>query len=105
VDGGDLGEVALVVERKADGLQLTVGAASDEAFARFSLEINAMRGALQAQGLEVSSLKLVRMDGLGTVPALGRPVGSPRLLGAEEAARRQRGPQKDPKRPRLNLRG
>jgi hypothetical protein len=105
VDAGDLGEVALVVERQEGGLRLTVGAASEEAFARFSMEIGAMREALGARGLAVTTLQLVRMDGLGTVPALGRPVGSSRPPSEQEAARRHGANQKSPKRPRLNLRG
>jgi hypothetical protein len=73
VDGGDLGEVALVVDRKEGAIRVTIGAADAGAEAALVLERAGLMRALQSQGITVDSVNVVRSNNFGTVLA---PLGS-----------------------------
>jgi flagellar hook-length control protein FliK len=73
VDGGDLGEVALVVDRKEGAIRVTIGAADAGAEAALGLERAGLMRALHNQGIAVDSVNVVRASKFGTVLA---PLGS-----------------------------
>jgi hypothetical protein len=69
VDGGDLGEVALVVDRKAGAIRVTISAADAGAEAALGLERACLMRALQNHGITVDSVNVVRANVHGTVLA------------------------------------
>ena len=69
VDGGDLGEVALTVDRKDGALRVTISAADAAAEAVLGVERIALMQALQSHGITVDSVNVVRVGNSGTVPA------------------------------------
>ncbi len=69
VDGGDLGEVALVVDRKAGAIRVTISAADAGAEAALGLERAGLMRALQSHGITVDSVNVVRANNFGTVLA------------------------------------
>jgi len=69
VDGGDLGEVALTVDRKDGALRVTISAADAAAEAVLGLERAVLMQALQSHGITVDSVNVVRAGNSGTVPA------------------------------------
>ena len=69
VDGGDLGEVALVVDRKAGAIRVTISAADAGAEAALGLERAGLMQALQNRGITVDSVNVVRANNFGTVLA------------------------------------
>ena len=69
VDGGDLGEVALVVDRKAGAIRVTISAADAGAEAALGLERASLMRALQSHGISVDSVNVVRVNNFGTVLA------------------------------------
>lgn len=69
VDGGDLGEVAMTVDRKDGAIRVTISAADAAAEAVLGLERVALMQALQSHGITVDSVNVVRVGNSGTVPA------------------------------------
>jgi len=69
VDGGDLGEVALVVDRQAGAIRVTISAADAGAEAALGLERASLTRALQSHGITVDSVNVVRANNFGTVLA------------------------------------
>jgi hypothetical protein len=69
VDGGDLGEVALIVDRKQGAIRVTISAADAGAEAALGLERAGLLAALQSQGITVDSVNVVRASNFGTVLA------------------------------------
>ncbi len=69
VDGGDLGEVALLVDRKAGAIRVTISAADAGAQAALGLERAGLMRALQSHGITVDSVNVVRANNFGTVLA------------------------------------
>jgi hypothetical protein len=69
VDGGDLGEVALCVDRKDGAIRVTIGAADAAAEATLGVERSVLMQALQSHGITVDSVNVVRGSNFGTVPA------------------------------------
>ena len=69
VDGGDLGEVALVVDRKAGAIRVTISAADAGAEAALGLERASLLRALESHGITVDSVNVVRANNFGTVLA------------------------------------
>jgi len=69
VDGGDLGEVALTVDRKQGAIRVTISAADAAAEAVLGLERTALIQALQSHGMTVDSVNVVRAGSFGTLPA------------------------------------
>lgn len=69
VDGGDLGEVALVVDRNAGAIRVTISAADAGAEAALGLERASLTRALQNHGITVDSVNVVRANNFGTVLA------------------------------------
>jgi hypothetical protein len=69
VDGGDLGEVALLVDRKAGAIRVTISAADAGAEAALGLERAGLMRALQSHGISVDSVNVVRANNFGTVLA------------------------------------
>ena len=69
VDGGDLGEVALLVDRKAGAIRVTISAADAGAEAALGLERAGLMRALQNHGITVDSVNVVRANNFGTVLA------------------------------------
>ena len=83
VDGGDLGEVSLVVDRKAGAIRVTISAADAGAEAALGLERAGLMRALQSHGIAVDSINVVRANNFGTVLA---PVRSNATQRTREAA-------------------
>jgi hypothetical protein len=78
VDGGDLGEVALLVDRHAGAIRVTISAADAGAEAALGLERAALTRALQSHGIAVDSVNVVRANNFGTVLAPTRSSASQR---------------------------
>ncbi|MEO8905652.1 MAG: flagellar hook-length control protein FliK [Polyangiaceae bacterium] len=85
VDGGDLGEVALVVDRKDGAIRVTISAADAGAEAALGLERAGLMAALQSHGITVDSVNVVRANNFGTVLAPTRSNAAPRTREATEA--------------------
>jgi len=73
VDGGDLGEIALLVDRRAGAIRVTISAADAGAEAALGAERAALTRALASQGIAVDSVNVVRANNFGTVLAPTRP--------------------------------
>jgi Flagellar hook-length control protein FliK len=69
VDGGNLGEIALCVDRKDGAIRVTIGAANPAAEAALVMEREGLLQALQSQGISVDSVSVVRAGDFGTLPA------------------------------------
>jgi hypothetical protein len=85
VDGGDLGEVALVVDRKDGAIRVTISAADAGAEAALGLERSGLMRALQSHGITVDSVNVVRANNFGTVLAPTRSNAAQRTREAAEA--------------------
>lgn len=85
VDGGDLGEVALVVDRKQGAIRVTISAADAGAEAALGLERAGLLAALQSQGITVDSVNVVRANNFGTVLAPTRSNATQRTREANSA--------------------
>ncbi len=85
VDGGDLGEVALVVDRKDGAIRVTISAADAGAEAALGLERAGLMAALQSHGITVDSVNVVRVSNFGTVLAPTRSNATQRTREATEA--------------------
>ena len=85
VDGGDLGEVALLVDRKEGAIRVTISAADAGAEAALGLERAGLLAALQSQGIIVDSVNVVRANNFGTVLAPIRSNAAPRTREAAQA--------------------
>ena len=85
VDGGDLGEVALVVDRKDGAIRVTISAADAGAEAALGLERAGLMAALQSHGITVDSVNVVRANNFGTVLAPTRSNAAQRTREAGEA--------------------
>jgi len=85
VDGGDLGEVALVVDRQAGAIRVTISAADAGAEAALGLERASLTRALQSHGITVDSVNVVRANNFGTVLAPTRSSATQRTREATEA--------------------
>jgi Flagellar hook-length control protein FliK len=85
VDGGDLGEVALVVDRKEGAIRVTISAADAGAEAALGLERAGLMQALQSRGITVDSVNIVRANNFGTVLAPTRSNATQRTREATEA--------------------
>jgi Flagellar hook-length control protein FliK len=84
VDGGNLGEVALCVDRKDGAIRVTIGAANPAAEATLVMEREGLLQALQSQGITVDSVTVVRAGDFGTLPA-HRLSATQRSRGAAQA--------------------
>jgi diacylglycerol kinase family enzyme len=69
VDAGDLGEVALLVDRQNGALRVTVGVQGAAAQAAVEVERAALTQSLQNAGISVESVTVVRTSSFGTVLA------------------------------------
>jgi flagellar hook-length control protein FliK len=69
VDGGDLGEVALCVDRTGGAIRVTIGARDAAAEAALGSERVLLMQALQGHGITVDSVSVVRDGNFGTLPA------------------------------------
>ena len=85
VDGGDLGEVSLIVDRKAGAIRVTISAADAGAEAALGLERAGLMRALQNHGITVDSVNVVRANNFGTVLAPLRSNATQRTREATEA--------------------
>ncbi|MEO6601754.1 MAG: hypothetical protein ABIQ16_17890 [Polyangiaceae bacterium] len=85
VDGGDLGEVALVVDRKEGAIRVTISAADAGAEAALGLERTALTRALESHGMRVDSVNVVRAHNFGTALAPVRSSAAQRSRDAAEA--------------------
>ena len=85
VDGGDLGEVALVVDRKEGAIRVTISAADAGAEAALGLERAGLMQALQNRGITVDSVNIVRANNFGTALAPQRSNAMQRSREATEA--------------------
>ena len=85
VDGGDLGEVALVVDRKEGAIRVTISAADAGAEAALGLERVALTRALESHGISVDSVNVVRANNFGTALAPVRSSATQRTREATDA--------------------
>jgi hypothetical protein len=85
VDGGDLGEVALVVDRKEGAIRVTISAAGAGAEAALGLERVALIRALESHGMRVDSVNVVRANNFGTALAPVRSSATQRSREAQAA--------------------
>ena len=85
VDGGDLGEVALLVDRKEGAIRVTISAADAGAEAALGLERTALTRALESHGIRVDSVNVVRANNFGTALAPVRSSATQRTREATEA--------------------
>jgi hypothetical protein len=85
VDGGDLGEVSLVVDRKEGAIRVTISAADAGAEAALGLERAGLMQALQDRGITVDSVNVVRANNFGTALAPTRSNATQRSREATEA--------------------
>jgi flagellar hook-length control protein FliK len=69
VDAGDLGEVALLVDRQKGALRVTIGVQGAAAQAAVEVERAALTQTLQNAGIQVESVNVVRASSFGTVLA------------------------------------
>jgi hypothetical protein len=83
VDGGDLGEVALVVDRKDGAIRVTISAADAGAEAALGLERVALTRALESHGIAVDSVNVVRANNFGTALAPVRSSAAQRTREAQ----------------------
>jgi hypothetical protein len=86
VDGGDLGEVALVVDRKGGAIRVTISAADAGAEAALGLERAGLMQALQNRGITVDSVNIVRANNFGTALAPQRSNATQRTREAASEA-------------------
>ncbi len=89
VDGGDLGEVALVVDRKEGAIRVTISAADAGAEAALGLERAALTRALESHGISVDSVNVVRANNFGTALAPVRSSATQRTREAQADAEPQ----------------
>lgn len=85
VDGGDLGEVALLVDRKEGAIRVTISAADAGAEAALGLERAALTRALESHGISVDSVTVVRANNFGTALAPVRSSATQRTREAQAA--------------------
>ena len=85
VDGGDLGEIALVVDRKEGAIRVTISAADAGAEAALGLERAALTRALESHGITVDSVNVVRANNFGTALAPVRSSATQRTREATES--------------------
>lgn len=78
VDAGDLGEVALLVDRTDGAMRVTIGVQGAHAEAAVEVERSALTQALQNAGISVDSVNVVRGSSFGTVLAPPRTSTSTR---------------------------
>ena len=83
VDGGDLGEVALLVDRKDGAIRVTISAADAGAEVALGLERVALTRALESHGISVDSVKVVRANNFGTALAPVRSSATQRTREAQ----------------------
>ncbi len=79
VDAGDLGEVALLVDRRDGAMRVTIGVQGSAAEAAVEVERGALLQALQNVGIAVGSVNIVRGASFGTVlapPGNSKPDGT-----------------------------
>jgi flagellar hook-length control protein FliK len=80
VDAGDLGEVALLVDRRDGVMRVTIGVQGSAAEAAVEVERGALLQALQNVGIAVGSVNIARGANFGTVlapPRNSKPDGTP----------------------------
>jgi|WetSurMetagenome_2_1015567.scaffolds.fasta_scaffold322949_2 hypothetical protein len=76
VESEQLGEVAIVVERRETGLRVLIGSADAKALALFGAERETLMQALATVGLAVETVRVVQLQPIGTV--LAQPLAFPR---------------------------
>ncbi len=100
---GELGEVALVVDRSKAGVRVFIGLEQDKAKSLVEPERALLEQALRASGLSVRSVEVVRSNTLGTVLAERRE--RQRFSDASETPQRHDETRKRRDARRLNLIG
>jgi flagellar hook-length control protein FliK len=98
VDAGDLGQVALLVDREKGAMRVTIGVQGSAAEAAVQVERAALIQSLQSAGIHVDSVNVVRGAGFGTV--LAPP---PRNSAATEARESSEGTVTDSEAERRRL--
>jgi hypothetical protein len=98
VDGGDLGEVSLTLEREDGALRVVIGLENEQHLRSIGPDARALRGALESAGLSVHSLNIVPSSQVGTVLAQRRLHPS----GQEPAADPEGSEQQQPHTQRRN---
>lgn len=92
VDGGDLGEVSLTLEREDGALRIVIGLENERHLSSIGPDARALRSALEGAGLSVHSLNIVPSNQVGTVLAQRRSTPS----GQEQATDPEGSDQHEP---------
>jgi hypothetical protein len=98
VDGGDLGDVSLTLEREGGALRVVIGLENERHLGSIGPDARALRGALEGAGLSVHSLNIVPASQVGTVLAQRRS----NLSGQNRAADPEGSEQHEPQNQKRN---
>ena len=89
VDGGELGELSVVLDRKQGALSVVIGLENERFLSSVLPDARALRVALEGAGLNVHSLSVVPTSEVGTVLAQRRLSPSGQKQAAEQKASEQ----------------
>lgn len=73
VDGGELGELSVTLDREAGALRVVIGLENGRMVSSVQPDVRALRSALEQVGISVQSLNVVPASEVGTVLAQRRP--------------------------------
>jgi hypothetical protein len=106
VDGGDLGEVSLTLDRENGALRVVIGLENERHLSSIGPDALALRGALESAGLSVHSLNIVPSSQVGTVLAQRRLHSSGQQPASDpEGSEQQQPPTQKRNQKRLQLIG
>lgn len=89
VDGGNLGELEVTLERQDGGLRVVIGMENQHLVGSVLPDTHALRAALEGAGVNVQSLNVVPASQVGTVLAQRRTSLSGQKPAADESAEQQ----------------
>jgi flagellar hook-length control protein FliK len=102
VDGGELGELSVTLDRESGELRVVIGLENQRAVGSVLPEASALRHALEGAGVSVQSLSVVTQAEVGTVLAQRRLNPSGQKPGTEHEGS-ERDPEADRKRHQKRL--
>jgi flagellar hook-length control protein FliK len=102
VDGGELGELSITLDRESGALRVVIGLENQRAVGSVLPEASALRQALEGAGVSVQSLSVVTQAEVGTVLAQRRLNPSGQKPGTESEGS-DRDPEADRKRHQKRL--
>jgi hypothetical protein len=93
VDGGEMGEVSVTLERQDGALRVVIGLENERFVSSVAPDARALRSALEGAGLSVHSLNIVPRSEVGTVLAQRRVSPSGTKPAADPEGSEPRGPE------------